>query len=69
MVIKLGIQHANWDLGGYSQESKELVDPETIVVEATLEHTLSQLTDASGSSFGIKSGMIYAYQDGTIETK
>ena len=37
----------------------------TYTVKTTLDTKLNQLTDASGSSLGIKSGNIYVYQDGT----
>ena len=65
LVNIMGLEHADWDLGDYSQTSKQLGDPNTITHSATMDDKISQLTNADGSALGVTAGQIYVYQDGT----
>ena len=65
LVTIFGLEHGDWDLGDYSQVSKDLTDTQTIVHSATMDDKISELTDATGNDLGVTAGQIYVYQDGT----
>ena len=65
LVTIMGLDHADWDLGDYTQKSEYLTDTQTIVHSATMDDKLSELTDAAGNDLGVTAGQIYVYQDGT----
>ena len=61
----MGIEHGGWNMGDYSQESKNLFDKQTITHSATMDDKISELTDGAGNNLGVSAGQIYVYQDGT----